>query len=608
MADPLRAFDEPSYRLWLEIARDFRQKRRRQVEADPQMAQQGNSIYVAQVPTDEYLPARSGNTPGKLECDIYEMVIDDETTDEALITKISESVPIRELVYNIYDKGIAPCFPFVARRDQFGLFIADNVAFQPYALVDCRGRRPNVYVLNDLAPYLGKVTKWDGACWRITCATTSQSEGSSTSYAYLPLTAFYDDCATCKACYRLAPCSGTGPDRYTNTDLSAHVGKVIRIVDEEMCYTVYVASNCLNATPIGNYDYYETCTPCFECYTLVNCYNPSDTIKVTNDLARIVNRTADQVWEEGWVFAIDGKCYEATAFGSSCSGATKKTISNYYSSCPSCGCFKLTPCTGTGAPIYARGATRGSTDIDFRVLLAGMPDADPPVPATPYVRLNDGECYHVTVSADCATSTDVVIVEVYTTCESCLVYTLTPCSGTGSPITTYTDLEGLGFAEDDIIKRNDGDCFTITNKTAVFAGSVEFTPDTDQPGPYPDCPTCERTNKYKLTPACAAEADCDSSEDEEMDPIVTTTDLHAAVGLYVRYKGMPFSVSTTSDAVTHETIEYEGPFPDCDAATSSPVNATFSVIDETEDRILKLRFKNGLLVSVCPGPSASENC
>lgn len=480
-----------------------------------------------------------------------------------------------------------------------------------FVLEDCNprdNRLPNIYASNcELFEYVDQVVKVAGynTCWRVRLPDDSDNQSLVSDAPAQIILATYPDCTYCKACYKLTECNGgESPDIiYTNTDLARYVGKVIKLSPSEVCYTVELWTDCESATPVEFYDYYDDCTPCESCYHLTGCIDTEQTIVVTNDLARIATDqehadpplTPEDLF--GTVFEINGVCYtvDEDGYDTDCGTAVSDaTIGRYYPSCPYCGCFLLTPCDeGSGAPdpIYAKGAFEGSDSVVLRDYVGKV------------VLLDDGFCYTISEATgeDCAGAVDVNILEFYDAACPCIIWTLTKCAPLSGTITTYTDLAGLGFVENDTIKLDDDICYTITDEDAAFSGSVDVTPkpDTD---PYKSCDACNGLIYYKLTNSCT---DCEGGP---RDPVFTNWDLSGEVGKQIKYDGECWIVSIEDPAsgdVTVELTEDPDSYDTCDEckAASSEWEQTVLTAFRVDGATRKLQYKSTKLPM-----SGTSNC
>jgi hypothetical protein len=478
---------------------------------------------------------------------------------------------------------------------QWAVVRLGNAGTAIYALDDCDGEAPTLYVRNDLAEQVGKVVLVDDTCYVVRLPEAGEVDDDPCTAQCVEIAAEYEDCDRCKGCWLLQDCDETEPDIVTNTDLAEWEGKVVRV--DGVCYEVSLADNCLDAVAVTVDDGYDDCDACANCYHLENCWDDEDTLTISNDLAAITEADPATMVAEDYVFEINGKCYELTGYDTNCAGAERVTVDAWYLSCGDCGCYKLTECPGgAGNEIYARSAQDRDGEIVRLRNLVGQ-----------VVRLDDGDCYSVaTDEANCETAVDVTVYEAYDDCDACTCYTLEDCESAAANIVTYTDLAGLGHAVGDVLEL-DGEaatCYEITADDTAYSGAAKAVTILSA---WPDCDTCAGEQQYELTHDCQRD-DCG---DAEAKPDIITTDrrLYSAVGKYVKVGGYCYVVATTSEHTgALESIEYQGPYADCNACLAAPVTTRkvvltglaidgTDIVAETEEWIIE----NGLVVGFCKG-------
>ena len=420
--------------------------------------------------------------------------------------------------------------------------------FQFFALDDCDGKLPTLYVTNDLTDDVGKVVLVEDTCYKV--RIPDPGEIQCLQPKCVEIKAHYYDCDRCKGCWKLTPCDDTLDVIITNSDLSAYEHAIVKL-DDGNCYTVTLAKNCLEAKPVVVKDHYYDCDVCGHCYHLQNCFDDTDTLVIDNDLAREFEKTPDQIVAGAYVVEIAGQCYTVVGYDTTCPNVQTATIDKFYPSCGDCGCFKLTPCSGDSPVIYARKATGpDGASVSLRDYLDRV------------IRLADGQCYTLEQTSDCHDLQEVSAQAAYDDCEACKCYLLTDCDDGETTITTFSDMSAYGIGS--VVKQKDsGDpakCYTVTSETEWTAEAIKFVVDND----YPDCDTCLGRKKYQLTSDCT-HPDCDSSGDGSGAPdILTTEDLHAAVGQYVKANGYCYKVQEVPDGeVTDKHLSYQGPYSTC---------------------------------------------
>lgn len=280
----------------------------------------------------------------------------------------------------------------------------------------------------------------------------------------------------------------------------------------------------------------------------------------------------------GKVVRIDGTCYQVRLPDTDeldlCTETPCVEWDGPYDDCDECsGCYRLTECNPADPdnPTVYLASSAVDTDLDPVDLGDHVGEV---------VRLPDGDgtCCLVeevdstsdTEGGGCEDAIAVAIYEAYDSCSECLIYTMTKCSDS-STITTWSDL--AAYSVGDVLRREeDGECYTLTSSSETWDGnSVAFTVEAE----YESCDDCTGS-AYLLTHDCS---DCESTGTTEPD-IVTEEELQEAVGKFVRVAGHCYSVAEApSEAdVTDPTLDYEGPFDDCDGCLAEPVTTTKRVV------------------------------
>ncbi len=134
-----------------------------------------------------------------------------------------------------------------------------------YYVSDCSGQFPTIHTYTDLSAFVGQtitLNNYPGICWMVIQApncTGSVVLGSTVTNTFV-------DCPAClKVCYRLVDCTGTKPDIITDTDLSAFVNQVIKIVGcDSVCYIVTNSTTCQDSEVIEMSTSFGTCELCLE--------------------------------------------------------------------------------------------------------------------------------------------------------------------------------------------------------------------------------------------------------------------------------------------------------------------------------------------------------
>lgn len=134
-----------------------------------------------------------------------------------------------------------------------------------YLLTDCAGGSNPITILTDtdLSAYLNltvQLSQYPGVCWAVTKSPTCTGATPLTS----TITAQFANCASClQKCYKLIDCTGLNPDVITSTDLSAYIGKIIKIKGcPDTCWTVLASDTCTGSKVIAFDSFYSSCSAC----------------------------------------------------------------------------------------------------------------------------------------------------------------------------------------------------------------------------------------------------------------------------------------------------------------------------------------------------------
>jgi len=450
-----------------------------------------------------------------------------------------------------------------------------------------------------LSAYIGKVVRLEAdalleeACWHVD-STIDCSSGICPEICDI-----MDDCSNCGDCYTLTPCDDGSEKKVKRGGLCGsgfgiQPGDVVRL-DDNLCYTVSEASYCETPEEVTVVAVFDNCDDCGSCYFLTRC-GTSETKAVYRD------ESWSEALEVGDVIKINGTCWEVTSIGN-CSGDPEAiTISpgNKFDSCYACGCYKLTLCPDqTDAiaafpdPIY----------VDFDEGGSDLEDAVGKV-----IRSDDGFCYQVERSQDCDTTEAVTIQEVFERCgdqtgevtDSCRAFELDPCEDEDEEgnaiqnISTYSDMYGQGIQDGDVFRRaEDQKCYTLIGVTPWSETSVAATVETK----YENCLDCtDPTYRLDECPGCAG------------DPpgallwtvaITTNEDLLEVIGKVIKYKKICYLVSQepNNPSPDHESIEWTGPFDNCEACLPTEIQVVNDVYVEGDE--LKQDIMTVIVNQVC---------
>ena len=153
-------------------------------------------VYVAVPPRGKGIPARSGVTPGMMECCIFKLEQESFESDMKLVPVVNGiGDAVREKVYNIYDRAMAPAEPpneYYIRiaRNKWGQWVCENPTGLGSTTTSSSSSSSStttspigVVASTQICSGLSKYT-WSGSVWTLAengCATTSTSTSSSST-------------------------------------------------------------------------------------------------------------------------------------------------------------------------------------------------------------------------------------------------------------------------------------------------------------------------------------------------------------------------------------------------------------------------------------------
>jgi hypothetical protein len=321
---------------------------------------------------------------------------------------------------------------------------------------------------------------------------------------------FCPDCIT--PCYTLFSCNQNLPPITVSNDLSAFLGQSITIqvdVDGDTnCYFVTQAIGCENA--IRAFAILNTCEGDCRC----NCYEIFGTGKLSYvdcDLAP-QSIMVNGYWK-GCSYTYPFTSPVLTTFEKGQCGDNE---------CDA-GCYQLIDCEGNLDTIYSTVASLSPfATLGQIVQIEGYDN-----------------CWEVAYSGEanrCECAINVVVLQVYDTCEECNPnpnYKLTNCDDPSTIVYTSTDLSAyVGL----VIQREPDcpGCWTVEEVNGPIPSDVIITVSEA----FDDCETC-KTTYYKLEDCTNIEAD-----------IITSTDLSAYVGLTIILDWCPTTCWTVSVSET----------------------------------------------------------
>ena len=355
----------------------------------------------------------------------------------------------------------------------------------------------NYYNLNQVPSFTPSSYTWDST------TTYETACGDETS-------GFCPECVT--QCYSLYPCAGDIPPVTTDTDLSAYVGGYAWIqVNADFgyaCFFVTLASDCLNAITVV-VDGDEECSCNCECYEIIGTAKVDYVDCDGNPISTFVNgywKGCSRVYP--FTNPSPGLNLTITSFGDCVNGQ-----------CPS-ECFELVDCDGLLDSIFSTAES-----------------------LSPYATLGQivqiegyTNCWRVTTAESCDCAINVVVTQVYNTCEECNPdpnYKLANCDDLNTIIYTSSDLsENVG----QVVKLGDDcpGCWIVYQVNGDIPSDAPITITES----FDDCEACKAI--YYVLSDCA----------EIENNIITSTDLSDYVGQRITLEWCPTTCWTVAVSQT----------------------------------------------------------
>lgn len=486
--------------------------------------------------------------------------------------------------------------------------------------------------LGFLSDNIGKVVRLRDSAFFETDCWTIKEETDCTPEICPDVCLIVSDCKTCYGCYKLTQCVDPSVVKITDPqnlcvqhdkgsgslfDLIAREGGVV-LLDDDLCYTVEVAENCVNSEEVNLKGLAEDCQSCLDCYRLELCPPdpdfpqefPDDTVYIYKDNHKL---------SEGDVVKYEGKCYKVFDGFNNCPEDAIHVTSELeqYDDCEECadtGCYEFVSCSeGQYDSIIVRSATMLDLDNDESDR-DGYVNVDLDQYIGRVVQTADGKCYTVQkIYEGCDSGLDVVIVEEYEECECCGVYLMEGCYG-AEDIYTYDDFcyymrKGGG----QLFKRaEDGFCYILRELDQTGKIGVPFTIELEW-GQGATCDYCEEPT-YTLTPNCpdcdtitggASECDSDIGTPVAGKPTATTEctneNLQNYVGQYIKIDGVCYHVSPADpscDVTLPAPLQFTGGFSDCDACQKTCLWVVTDVYVSNYNQIRQTR-KQIIVDAIC---------
>lgn len=146
-------------------------------------------------------------------------------------------------------------------------FLAVWTRFAPvsicYLLQDCNGLYSSITTTQDLSAYVGSTVTLVGynTCWTVVVNPDPNARCSNVPVTIVDI---FQDCSQCNSpCYQLTDCDNDENILITDTNLSAYVGDVIKVVEcPGTCWQVATSTDCEEVTPVTVTATYGSCLAC----------------------------------------------------------------------------------------------------------------------------------------------------------------------------------------------------------------------------------------------------------------------------------------------------------------------------------------------------------
>ncbi len=472
-----------------------------------------------------------------------------------------------------------------------------------FKLTNCDNPQLVIYSSSDLASFVGQIVRLKGqkTCWLVELVDCGDDRCKDP--VCVNVVGVHNHCAECRDCWRLEDCDNPGTYIYTDEDLSFYDGRVVKLVGQpDKCWKVSrEKQNCTNLQQVQVEEDFDQCSDCF-CWKLVNCYDSSQEIWTTSNLARQLGKPTDQVIGTPVLLVERPSCWKIVDKGIQyCSAqAEQVNIRGVLEEC-ACPCIIAVRCDDPSIKQLINYATNA---------------AGAPIDLTNYigqtVRDSNGFCWtlnEITNPDQCSQYAQggLVILEAFDDCQACQNLVKLKKCGTTTEIVTYSDLTPWGqVAVGNVYVRDDGTCWEVTQVGGISwtGNEVEFI----AVGTKSVCSDCSQN--YKLVVDCY-DPDCQDPSKLPRDLIVSDPRLAPAVGAYIKIDGFCYKVSTTTQNATDTLGDFKGPFSSCSDCLGAPIDAEFQeLVTVCKDPstgnlrfvVRKVKYVNGL--PVCVGHEA----
>jgi hypothetical protein len=177
-----------------------------------------------------------------------------------------------------------------------------------YKLIDCDTDQVHFYTTTDLSQYIGQTIEIDCGCYLVEQIKIAPPTDTPVVVDFI-----FENCTACKKTYyKLVDCFDQTNILYTTTNLSTHVGEVIKIENCDNCWQVTETRVFTQTTDVVVVSNFETCEDCFVdapclCNKITNLTASTKTVSYIDcennevEITLLVNETSDKICAKRWI-------------------------------------------------------------------------------------------------------------------------------------------------------------------------------------------------------------------------------------------------------------------------------------------------------------------
>ena len=197
----------------------------------------------------------------------------------------------QEVIVTTFYSSCSTCVPVVA-----------------YRLVNCDTEQVQFYTTTDLSAYVGQTIEIDCGCYLVEQINIIPPTNTPIVVDFI-----FENCTACKKTYyKLVDCFDQTNILYTTTNLSTHVGEVIKIENCDYCWQVTETRVFTQTTDVVVVSNFETCEDCFVdapclCNKITNLTASTKTVSYIDcnndeiEITLLVNETSDKICAKRWI-------------------------------------------------------------------------------------------------------------------------------------------------------------------------------------------------------------------------------------------------------------------------------------------------------------------